>query len=204
LRTRAAWCAAFVALVATACREPAVPHPVASQFRYLCCNLHYEKQEITDINYLRGKVIPFGSRVQILSVGRDRVEFEAPGRPPITLVLQYGAGKMSMDEYLGRIFLVDDPYARLPRLPRDAEKAREIDRVRRLIEEGTISVGMTRSEVLMAIGYPPAHGTPSLDAATWRYWVGPSDTFDVHFEGDVVTRMDRQEPPSSGRRRRRG
>ena len=201
---RTAWHAAPVLLVlAGACRQPIVPHPVVSQFRYLCCNLHYEKHEITDINYLRGKVIPFGSRVQILAVGKDRVEFEATGQPPITLVLEYGAEKMSMDEYLERIFLVDDPYARLPKLPREAEKAREVDKLRRLIEEGTISVGMTRHEVLMAIGYPPAHRTPSLDASTWRYWVGPNDTFDVYFDGDVVSRVDRQ-APSTGRRWRRG
>jgi hypothetical protein len=196
------WAAAL--LVLAACRAPAVPHPVTNQFRYLCCNLHYDKHEITDINYLRGKVIPFGSRVQILAVGKDRVEFEAAGQPPITLVLQYGAERMSMDQYLDRMFLVDDPYARLPKLPQDVEKAREVDRVRRMVEEGTISVGMTRAEVLMAIGYPPAHRTPSLDASPWRYWVGPSDTFDVYFDGDVVSRMDRQAAPSGSRRRRRG
>jgi hypothetical protein len=196
--------AATTMLVLAACRGPAVPHPVTSQFRYLCCNLHYDKREITDMNYLRGKVIPFGSRVQILAVGEDRVEFEAPGEQPITLVLQYGAERMSMDEYLDRIFLVDDPYTRLPKLPPDAKRAREVDRTRRLVEEGTISVGMTRAEVLMAIGYPPAHRTPSLDASPWRYWVDPSDTFDVYFDGDVVSHMDRQGTHSTGRRRRRG
>ena len=191
-------------LLAAACGKPAVTRPVANPLRYLCCNLHYDGREITDINYLRGKVLPFGSRVHILGVAKDRVEFEAPGQPAITLVLQHGVGRITMDEYVARIFLLDDPYARLPRLPPDAEQARAIDRARRRIEEGTVTVGMTRAEVLMAIGYPPADHTPSLDAATWRYWVAPHDTFDVHFDGDVVSRMDRPEHPSRGRRRGSG
>jgi len=103
--------------LAVACKEPRVPHPLATQFRYICCNLHYEKPEITDANYLRGKLIPLGTRVQILEVRKDSVKFEAAGYPPITLALKYGARNLTMDQYLGRIFLVDDPYGRLPKLP---------------------------------------------------------------------------------------
>src|SRR5438874_11082358 len=96
--------AATLVLVVGACRQPAVPHPLASQLRYTCCNLHYEKPDITDINYLRGTVVPFGTRVQIVEVGSNRVTFETAGHPPITLRLKYGAGTLSMDEYLARMF----------------------------------------------------------------------------------------------------
>src|SRR6266436_3994038 len=134
-----------------------VPHPLDNQVRYLCCNLHYDKPQITDMNYLRGKVIPFGTRVQIREVDADRVEFQTPGHPPIRLVLKQGVGELTMDQYLDRIFLVDDPYARLPKLPEDGKAAAEVDKIRRMTEEGDVTVGMTRDQVLMAIGYPPAH-----------------------------------------------
>ncbi len=182
-----------------------VPHPLDNQVRYLCCNLHYDKPEITDMNYLRGKVIPFGTRVQIRQVDADRVEFQTPGHPPIRLVLKQGVGELTMDQYLDRVFLVDDPYARLPKLPEDGKAAAEVDKIRRMMEEGDVTVGMTRDQVLTAIGYPPAHRTPHLDAAMWTYWVDPEDTFEVYFEGDRVSRVQRQEQgPGRGRHRRRG
>ena len=181
-----------------------VPHPLDNQVRYLCCNLHYDKPEITDMNFLRGKVIPFGTRVQIRAVDADRVEFETPGLPPIRLVLKQGVGALTMEQYLDRIFLVDDPYARLTKLAGDGKAAAEVDRLRRLMEEGDVTVGMTRDQVLTAIGYPPANRTPRLDAAMWTYWVDPKDTFEVYFEGDRVLRVERHEGPGRGWRRRRG
>ena len=197
--------AALALALALACREPTVPHPLANQFRYTCCNLHYEKPEITDANYLRGTLIPFGTRIQILEVRKDSVTFKAAGHPPITLTLRDGARSLTLDQYLDRVFPPDDPYARLPKLPPDGKQAAEVDKTRRMIEEGTVSVGMTRDQVLMALGYPPADRTPSLEAPTWRYWASRGDTFEIYFEGDQVSRVSRQPAaPGSGRRRRRG
>src|SRR5437773_9299499 len=85
---RAHLAAAAALALAVACKEPTVPHPLANQFRYTCCNLHYEKPEITDANYLRGTLIPFGTRIQILEVRKDSVTFKAAGHPPITLTLR--------------------------------------------------------------------------------------------------------------------
>jgi hypothetical protein len=191
-------------VLAAGCWHPRahVPHPLDNQVRYLCCNLHYDKPEITDMNFLHGKVIPFGTRVQIRKVDADRVEFETPGHPKISLVLKQGAGELTMDQYLDRIFLVDDPYTRLPKLPDDGKAAAEVDRMRRLLEEGDVTIGMTRDQVLTAIGYPPAHRTPRLDAAMWTYWVDPEDTFEVYFEGDRVSRVQRHDKGRGGGRRR--
>jgi len=189
-------------VLAVACRiaTPPVPHPLTNQFRYTCCNLHYEAPEISDANYLRGTAIPLGTRVQILEVDKDRVKFAAPGHPTITLVVEHAGRTLTMDQYLDRLFVVDDPYGRLPKLPPDPKEAVTVDRRRRMIEDGTVEVGMSRAEVLMAIGYPPADRTPSLDAPTWTYWASPRDPFRVHFEGDAVSRVTRRARP--GRRRR--
>jgi hypothetical protein len=29
---------------------------------------------------------------------------------------------------------------------------------------------MTKEQVIVSLGYPPAHQTPSLDAPQWKYW----------------------------------
>ena len=119
---RAHLAAAAALALAVACKEPTVPHPLANQFRYTCCNLHYEKPEITDANYLRGTLIPFGTRIQILEVRKDSVTFKAAGHPPITLTLRDGARSLTLDQYLDRVFPPDDPYARLPKLPPDGKQ----------------------------------------------------------------------------------
>src|SRR5882724_6777153 len=90
-RAHLAAAAALALTLAGAGKEPTGPHPQANQFRYSGCNLHYEKPEITDANYLRGTLIPFGTRIQILEVRKDSVTFKAAGHPPITLTLRDGA-----------------------------------------------------------------------------------------------------------------
>jgi hypothetical protein len=38
------------------------------------------------------------------------------------------------------------------------------------IRNGVLTVGMTKEQVIMTRGYPPAHKTPSLEMDQWRYW----------------------------------
>src|SRR2546428_8442191 len=190
--------------LASACKGPSVQHPITSQTRYLCCNMRYEKPEVSDANYLKGALIPFGTRVQILEVGRRSVKFQPAGHPPITLVLKYGDKVLTMDQYLDRLFLAEDPHGKLVRARDDAaqrkparkgERARSpegsSDRVGKLIEQGVVDVGMTRDQVLMALGYPPAHRTPALDAPVWTYWQNRWATMQVYFDGDRVARVER-------------
>ena len=191
-------------VLASACKGPSVPHPMTSQTRYLCCNMRYEKPEVSDANYLKGTLIPFGTRVQILEVGRKTVKFQPAGHPPITFVLKYGDKVLTMDQCLDRLFLAEDPHAKLMRVrddaapqkaPRKGERARNperaSDRVGKLIDQGVVDVGMTRDQVLMALGYPPAHRTPALDAPVWTYWQNRWATMQVYFDGDRVARVER-------------
>jgi hypothetical protein len=168
---------ALLALAVLAgCATP-LPHPYVGTTRYLCCNLHYERTKIADVNFQRGTLIPFGTSVRITQVTTKGVTFEAPGHPPITLLLRYGRRNITLDDYIDRIFVADDPRPRVARLPR---------RVRRAIEAGRVEPGMTRAQVLLALGYPPAHRTPTLDAPEWHYWRNRWEQFVVRFEGDRV------------------
>ena len=139
-----------LATLLAACKGPDVPHPMTNESRYLCCNLHYEKTEISDANYLKGTLIPFGTRVQVLEVRKTSVKFQPAGQPPITLVLKYGKDAIGMDQYLELIFLREDPHAKLPKPGKDKKQAAAAERTRRLIEEGTVEPGMTKDEVVMA------------------------------------------------------
>jgi hypothetical protein len=50
---------------------------------------------------------------------------------------------------------------------------------------------MTRDQVLMSLGYPPAHRTPSLDSPQWTYWQNRWQSFVVDFNGDKVDAVRR-------------
>jgi hypothetical protein len=180
-------------VLAVACKGPVVPNPMTGQMRYTCCNMHYEKPEITDVNFQKGAVIPLGTRVQILEVRRNSVKFQPQGHPPITLVRRYGKNTTGMDEYLERIFPPDDPRGKLPvaAASKKGKQTGDADKVRKNIETGAVEAGMTRQQVLMALGYPPPHRTPSLDAPTWTYWENRWATFEVVFDGDRVARVNR-------------
>jgi len=45
--------------------------------------------------------------------------------------------------------------------------------------------------VLMSLGYPPVHRTPSLDAPQWTYWENRWVSYVVYFDGDKVSRVQR-------------
>jgi len=180
-----------VAAVLSACARHEVPSPLTGQTRYLCCNLHYEETKINDANYLRGAVVPFGTRVEITKVSRDRVTFEPVGHPPLTLILKYGEKNLTMEQYLDRLFVTEDPRAEFARPGRDKKLAADLAKRRKLIDEGVVEKGMTKHDVLLGLGYPPAHRTPSLDASAWTYWQNRFMTMVVHFDGDKVSRIER-------------
>jgi hypothetical protein len=153
---------AAAALLVSAC-HPEIPHPYAGTDRYLCCNVHYEKLEASDLNAQVGTLIPYGTRVHIIRVRKNRVEFQPEGHPQLVLEYRYGRRTQPFETYIQQMFVDEDPRAKLrrSRLPKGRLKA---------IEEGTVEPGMTRDQVLMAIGYPPAHRTPALASREWHYW----------------------------------
>lgn len=63
----------------------------------------------------------------------------------------------------------------------------EIDRTG--IQDGKAYTGMTKKGVQIALGYPAAHLTPSLENNVWTYWKNRQRTMKVTFDdtGRVVT-----------------
>jgi hypothetical protein len=105
---------ALLAAVAWGCVPPGPPNPMVGETRFLCCNLHYEKNAITDVNYQVGPMIPVGTRVRVTEAARNRVTFEPDGHPPLTVVFKYGRKTLTFDEYLDRLLVRDDPRPKLP------------------------------------------------------------------------------------------
>ena len=172
---------------------PKVESPLNGQYRYTCCNIRYEKPEITDVNYTQGALIPYGTRVQILEVKKNAVRFQPVGHPEMTLVYRHGRKIYPFEQYLDRIFLTDAPKAPVsPSTSTSKKKAAPPPaKFTRQIEQGLVEAGMTKAEVLLALGYPPAHRTASLESPIWTYWRNRWEVFMVYFDGDKVDRIGR-------------
>ncbi len=52
------------------------------------------------------------------------------------------------------------------------------------IKAGKAIVGMTKQGVMVALGYPAKHRTPSTDLNTWLYWKGRFNMLTVNFGQD--------------------
>jgi len=101
------------------------------------------------------------------------------------------------------IFLVDDPYGGSPSCRPDGKQAAEVDKTRRMIEEGTVSVGMNPRAGADGYWLPPRTArrpsTPRL-GSTGRIG-GTRSRYTSTATG--VAREPSTEGPGSGRRRRR-
>lgn len=159
------------------CKGPALPHPLANTEQYLCCNLRYEKPKINDVNYQRGILVPFGTKVTVLEIRRNWVRFQPEGHPPIELVYKHGAKVVPFEQFLERLFVSTNPRTKLRKVSAKTVKQ---------IEDGIVTKGMTRDQVMMTLGIPPAHRTPSLEASQWMYWQDRWHEMIVSFSGDRV------------------
>ncbi len=58
--------------------------------------------------------------------------------------------------------MAEDPKVKLAGYP---------EKTRAAIAAMKVTPGMTREQVLMALGYPISSENPKLDAPVWRYWL---------------------------------
>jgi len=139
-----------------------------------CCNIHAEGDDINDANYYVGSLVAAGTPVQVQSVTTDSITFTAAGRKVI-LHHQYGTAQESMRQYIDKILVADDPRARIASYQSAVQDA---------IRESRVERGMTRDQVILAIGYPATHKTPSTEASEWLYWYNHWVTYRVEFGPD--------------------
>ena len=183
-RTLAATVAsAWLALVATTAAAPAAAQDTYSGF--LCCNMRSDGRWISDINYAEsGKfLLPLGTPVTITGYGRQRVLVEIKGQAQ-ALGNDYSRD-MPLDAFAQRYVLREDPAPRLAAWP---------EKVQRAVRSARVTRGMTREQVVMAVGYPITSENPHLDAPDWRYWLHTFQEFRVFFDDAGQVREVRTDP----------
>jgi hypothetical protein len=154
---------------------------------FLCCNLRSDSSGwITDMNYEDpGKhLLRAGTPVTMTGYGRSRFEFDVTGGVSVPRK-NYWIGNdysraLNPEQFSARYIVTENPEKKLARYPA---------KVRKAIRASRVSTGMTKEQVLMALGYPTANETPQL-GSSWKYYLSSSSPFTVIFKGNKVTRIN--------------
>jgi hypothetical protein len=184
-----------LALLLLACASPALlacagsgsgtPHAfdalIGSPGVVTLTNLHPDeaRARLFAVNYQQDGLIPVCSEVALLDRNRKRLVFsvEATGKQYEYYHHEKAAAEPFPD-HLARYFGTRCPRDEIAKLP-------AIDR--QGIEQGKALVGMSKRGVVLAMGYPPKHVTPSLDADRWVYWTNRVNRVAVLFQDGRVS-----------------
>lgn len=140
---------------------------------FLCCNLRTDGSWISDINYEEaGKtLIPLGTPLKFTGYGRYRVYVEIDGKRQ-AIGNDYSRD-LKMEQFAARYILAGNPRDKLKSAPA---------KIRQAVESAKLAKGMTREQVLMAVGYPVTSENPSFDAKIWKYWLWSFSPYTVFFD----------------------
>ncbi|MCC6201037.1 MAG: hypothetical protein IT466_09725 [Moraxellaceae bacterium] len=144
-------------------------------------SFYYEKGRYITTNYARGGVVPINSMVKIVDIGRKSIELELKGGTPVDVVNVVNVKKYTQKDIkdIQALLLGERPVS-LDGYNEEIQKA---------IKDGVLKVGMKKSAVLFARGYPPAHATPSLDSDKWIYWQSRYNRVELIFDNDRIIQI---------------
>ena len=149
--------------------------PVFPRHGYLCCNLHYDGDWLSDSNFATlPDLLKAGTPVTVLGYGKNRANIDVDGMP-MRLGHDYGREQESLDAWVNKVVVNDDPRGRVTSAPANVQAA---------IRASKITLGMTRQQVLLSVGYPPTNLTKSIDKDVWTLWAAKRSEYQVHFGAD--------------------
>ena len=148
---------------------------------YTLVNLHPDepRQRLYSVNYQQPGLIPLCTKVKLESLDKRKLTFRVLDKDREYEYIFHNSLRESIPKHLDRYFGKKCE----PKL----ESLSEVDR--KGVQSGSVLPGMTKRGVILAIGYPPEHATPSLDSDTWTYWKNRFGKMQVHFTGNKVTEI---------------
>jgi hypothetical protein len=152
---------------------------------YTCCNLHYDRDWISDANWGNLPKIPPGTPIKVTSYGSNRAAVEIDGKP-MRLGHDYGRNEESLEKWVSKIVAKTSPKPKIERAP---------EKIRTAIRDGRVVPGMTREQAIMSIGYPPTHRTRSTDEPVWQVWGSRAGRYEIHWnKKGTVEKVVGQQP----------
>lgn len=130
-------------------------------------NFMFEKGNHITTNYSRGELVPVNSEVQVKSIRGNKMVLTFNGQD-ITIENAAKYTKKSIEE-VGDRLLSTTPVNVTGKFAKE-------------IRFGEMRLGMTKDEVIMTRGYPPAHKTISTESDLWTYWSSRFVQLSIVFE----------------------
>ena len=140
-------------------------------------NLHpdNERSRLYAVNFQQAGLIPVCSEVEYLGLGSKSFEFRVVSTGREYEYINHDAAAEPFPDHLRRFFGPSCPREEIASLS-------ELDR--RGIREGRAIEGMSRRGVILAMGVPPRHVNPDLDAPAFMYWRNRFDRVEIRFGAD--------------------
>jgi len=164
----------MVAVIAACLAQAAIAQDASLPAGYTCCNLHYDKDKISDANWTLAAMIPAGAPIKVLSWGSNEAAVEIDGKP-YRIVHEYGRKEESLQSFVGKLVVKASPRAKVDKWP---------EPIRAAVKMGKVAPGMTKEQVLVAVSFPPTHKTPSLDQPMWQHWQSRAGRFEVYWDAN--------------------
>jgi hypothetical protein len=161
-------------MVSVGISKPVAPPPGSQTLPrqgFACCVLHYSRDWINDGNYAELPMIPAGTPIEVINYGSNRAYIKVDGKP-MRLGHDYGRDQESLEAWVGKMVVNDDPRPRLATYAPPVQEA---------IRQGKVMVGMTREQAIAAVGYPLTSENVSLEAPMWRIWRSSHGEYDLNF-----------------------
>lgn len=157
---------------------------VAAQGVYTLVNLHPDENRgrLYATNYQQAGLIPMCSRVFISEADDEVIKFENLDTKREYHYFYHKSAVIEFDQHLLKVFGKQCDKSKVTAMSKVDQEG---------IEEGVAKVGMTKDGVILAIGYPPMHRTPSLEANRWLYWKNRFGRMRVEFEDGLVSKVVR-------------
>lgn len=144
---------------------------------YLKHNLFVVENKHLTVNYIGQTEIPINTDVDVIEIGRDSIIFLVPawGGREFVIVNEEAYSCTSLEGLFERTF---------------SKSPVEIGSYEDSIINGVVlekvRVGMTKDDVIKALGYPPCHKTPALESRSWIYWINRFNKAVVVFDDSGV------------------
>lgn len=141
---------------------------------YTLVNLHPDMNNLRmyTVNYQQGGLIHRCSPVKLDSFDKKKLIFKDLADDRIYTLIKHGSSP-DFPGYLNKYFGTTCDTDKVDTLSNLDKKG---------IASGKAFVGMSKDGVILAIGYPPEHKTPSLKGDSWLYWSSRWDRFIIFFD----------------------
>ena len=140
---------------------------------YTAYNMWYQRTNMDCVNYQMGSVLPAGTEVRDAQVVRPVSDKYGNLVPYITFKVA-ATGKTFEVAYEPTFHpkrSVQDYYNLMFTKKTFSELTQDMSEVEiKAIKENVLLRGMSKKAVLMSVGVPPDHKTPSLEGNQWYYW----------------------------------